>query len=335
MLQLGYTLSSEEFPASELVKQAKMAEDAGFSFATISDHYHPWTHGQGNSPFAWSTLGAIAHATERIRVGTGVTCPTMRVHPAIIAQAAATVTSLMPGRFMLGVGTGENLNEHIAAARWPSPTVRIEMLSEAVELIRALWRGGWVNHHGRHYQVENARIFSLPEQLPPIYIASASKRTAQLAGRSGDGIICTQPNAQTIQAFEQAGGASKPRFGQLTVCYARDEKQARQLALKQWPNAAITGQATTELPLPKHFEQLAELVTEDTIAKSVVCGPDAKKHLDAIREFADAGFDHVFVHQIGPDQKGFADFYRAEVLPEIRQMSANGASAHASAQPGA
>jgi G6PDH family F420-dependent oxidoreductase len=335
MLEIGYTPSSEEFSARELVNQAKIAEHAGFSFITISDHYHPWTHGQGNSPFVWSTLGAIAEATERIRVGTAVTCPTVRIHPAIIAQAAATVASLMPGRFMLGVGTGENLNEHICTARWPSPTVRIEMLAEAIDLIRTLWRGGWVNHHGRHFQVENARIFSLPQQLPPIYIASAAKRTAQLAGRSGDGIICTQPDAQTIQAFEQAGGASKPRFGQLTVCYASDEKQARQLALKQWPNAAITGQATTELPLPRHFEQLAQLVTEDAIAKSVVCGPDTKKHLNAIREFADAGFDHVFVHQIGPDQKAFADFYRAEVLPEIRQMSTNGASAHASAQPGA
>jgi len=323
MVTLGYSLSSEEHPANELVKHAKMAEDAGFSFAMISDHYHPWTHKQGHSPFVWSVLGAIASATERIPIGTAVTCPTVRIHPGIIAQAAATVASMMPGRFMLGLGSGEKLNEHIFGSRWPAAGVRIEMLAEAVEVINNLWRGGWQNHHGRHYTVENARIFSLPDKLPPVYIASACARSARLAAKC-DGIICTQPNSSTIESFEQAGGKGKPRFGQLTVCWARDETQARKQALEQWPNAAISGQSSFELPLPRHYEELAKRVTESEIGSSVICGPDPKKHLDAIREFADAGFDHVFVHQVGRDQKGFAEFYRSEIIPAIREMSTNG-----------
>jgi G6PDH family F420-dependent oxidoreductase len=324
MLALGYSLSSEEHPADKLVQQAKMAEEAGFDFAMISDHFHPWTHTQGNSPFVWSVLGAISRVIDRIPIGTAVTCPTVRIHPAIIAQASATIASMMPGRFMLGLGTGENLNEHIVGTRWPAAGKRIQMLAEAIEIINKLWRGGWQNHTGKYYTVENARIFSLPEQLPPILIASACKRTAQLAARQGQGIICTKPNPSTIEAFEQAGGKGKPRFGQLTVCWSRDEAQARKYTLEMWPNAAVTGQASFELPLPRHYEELSKRVTPDEIASSVVCGPNPKKHLDAIREFADAGFDHVFVHQVGHDQKGFADFYRSEILPELKRGIAAG-----------
>jgi G6PDH family F420-dependent oxidoreductase len=239
---------------------------------------------------------------------------------------------MMPGRFMLGLGTGEKLNEHIFGSRWPAAGVRIEMLGEAVEIITALWQGGWQNHHGRHYTVENARIFSLPDKLPPIYIAAACARTARVAGGKCDGIICTQPNPSTIEAFEQAGGKGKPRFGQLTVCWARDEAQARKQALEQWPNAAISGQASFELPLPRHYEELSKRLTEGDIAGSVICGPDPKKHLDAIREFTNAGFDHVFVHQVGHDQQGFADFYRSEIIPELRQITANGRARHNGAE---
>jgi G6PDH family F420-dependent oxidoreductase len=269
-------------------------------------------------------LGGIAQATETIPIGTAVTCPTVRIHPGIIAQAAATVASMMPGRFMLGLGTGENLNEHIFGSRWPAPGKRLEMLAEAVEVIQKLWRGGWQSHQGRHYTIENARIFSLPEQLPPILVASASTRSAQLAGRLAQGIISTKPNPSTIQAFEEAGGRSKPRFGQLTVCWAPNEAQAVRQALEQWPNAAIPGQAGFELPLPRHYEELAQVVSEGQIAENVICGPDPQKHLDAIREYVDAGFDHVFVHQVGPEQKGFVDFYRSEILPELRPLKSDG-----------
>lgn len=324
MLALGYSISSEEHPANQLVKQAKMAEDAGFSFAMISDHFHPWTHRQGNSPFVWSVLGAIAKVTERIPIGTAVTCPTVRIHPGIIAQASATVAAMMPGRFMLGLGSGENLNEHIFGNRWPAPGRRIEMLAEAVEVIQKLWHGGWQNHRGRYYTVENARIFSLPDQSPPILIASACERSAKLAGSLAQGIISTKPNRSTVETFNRAGGNNKPRFGQLTVCWARDEMQARHQALEIWPNAAISGQSSFELPLPRHFEELAKTATEDQIAGSIVCGPDPKKHLAAIREYSEAGFDHVFVHQVGPDQRSFVDFYRSEILPELRGMAADG-----------
>jgi G6PDH family F420-dependent oxidoreductase len=325
MLELGFSISSEEHPANELVRQAKTAEQAGFSFAMISDHFHPWTHKQGNSPFVWSVLGAIAAATDSIQVGTAVTCPTVRIHPGIVAQAAATVASMMPGRFMLGVGSGENLNEHIFGARWPAPGVRIEILEEAVQMIQQLWRGDWQNHSGKHYTVENARIFSLPEQPPPILIAASSARSAQLAGRLGQGLVCTQPNRDMVKAFEDAGGRGKPRYGQLTVCWARSEDDARKTAMEIWPNAAITGQATTELPLPRHFEQLASLVKEDDIAESVICGPSPERHIKAIREFEEAGFDHVFVHQIGYQQAEFAEFYRREIIPEFRRTDSQGA----------
>lgn len=334
MLELGFSISSEEHPANELVRQARAAEQAGFSFAMISDHFHPWTHKQGNSPFAWSVLGAIAATTDSIKVGTAVTCPTVRIHPGIVAQAAATVASMMPGRFMLGVGSGENLNEHIFGGRWPAPGVRIEMLEEAVRVIQQLWRGGWQNHSGKHYTVENARIFSLPEQPPPILIAASSERSARLAGRLGQGLICTKPNKKTVAAFEDAGGRGKPRYGQLTVCWARGEEEARRTAMEIWPNAAISGQATNELPLPLHFEQLAKLVKEQDIEESVICGPRAERHLEAIREFERAGFDHVFVHQIGHQQAEFTEFYRREILPELRRTDSRdslreGAGQHA------
>ena len=332
MLELGFSISSEEHQAAELVRQAKAAETAGFSFAMISDHFHPWTHKQGNSPFVWSVLGAIAATTDSIKVGTAVTCPTMRIHPGIIAQAASTVASMMTGRFMLGVGSGENLNEHIFGARWPAPGVRIEMLEEAVRLIQQLWRGGWQNHSGKYYTVENARIFSLPEQPPPILIAAASERSARLAGKLGHGLICTQPNRKTIKAFEDAGGSGKPRYGQIAVCWARNEEEARRTAMEIWPNAAISGQATNELPLPLHFEQLAKLVKQEDIGQSVICGPRPERHIEAIREFERAGFDHVFVHQIGYQQAEFTDFYRREIIPEFRRTDSENSSRHESAE---
>ena len=313
MIELGYALSSEEHPPVEIVKLARAAEDAGFSFALISDHFHPWTDRQGESGFVWSMIGAIAHATERLRLGTGVTCPTMRVHPAIVAQAAATCASLMPGRFFLGVGTGEALNEHIFADRWPSPQERLAMLEEAVGLIRELWGGDLVSHDGKHYVVDRARIYSLPNELPPIYVAAAAPDAAELAGRIGDGLVSTSPEREIVQTFESAGGGG-PRYGQLTVCYAESEDEAVQTALEWWPNAALKGPLGQELALPSMFEASAEMVDEEAIADAVVCGPDADLHRKKIREFEDAGFDHVYIHQVGLDQDGFMRFYAEEIL---------------------
>jgi G6PDH family F420-dependent oxidoreductase len=321
MISLGYKLSSEEQSAADLVRYAQMAQDTGFSFALISDHYHPWIERQGQSPFVWSALGAIAQATQRLTVGTAVTCPTVRIHPAVIAQAAATTATLMPGRFFLGVGTGENLNEHVVGQGWPETEIRQARLEEAIEIIRLLWKGGNQSYHGRHFTVENARLFSLPDTPPPLYVAVGGPRSADLAGRLGDGMVGTDPQASLLTAFDRAGGAGKPRYGELTVCWAKNEATARRTAREQWPTSAMESNLSWELPLPEHFEAVAELVTEDQVAESIVCGPDPARHLAAIRKYAAAGYDHVCIHQVGKDQKGFFEFYAEEILPQLKSVS--------------
>jgi coenzyme F420-dependent glucose-6-phosphate dehydrogenase len=317
MTTLGYSLSSEEFDAPTLVAQAERAERAGFSFAGISDHFHPWVDAQGESPFVWGTLGAIAARTERLELITGVTCPTQRIHPAVVAQAAATVAQLMPGRFSLGVGTGENLNEHVTGERWPSTVERQDRLAEAIEVIRALWEGELTSHRGEHYRVENARIYSMPEEPPPLLVAVAGSRSVELAAEHGDGIIGTAPIAQSVKQFRDEGGEGKSTYGQLHVCWAEDEAEARKTAHRIWPNAAITGGYMLEMTIPARFEEAAENVREEDVAEAVVCGPDPERHRAAIQEYVDAGYDHVYVHQIGDDQEGFFNFYEREILPHF------------------
>ena len=317
-MEIGYSLSSEEHPPRELARHARQAEHAGFEFALISDHFHPWTDRQGQSPFVWSVIGAIAVTTERLRLGTAVTCPTIRTHPAIVAQAAATAGSLMPGRFFLGVGTGENLNEHILGDRWPSPDERRAMLTEAVEIIRGLWEGHLFSYDGAYYTVDRARIYTLPEEAVPIVVAASGPKAATLAGEIGDGLISTAPEQELVDTFLESGGRG-PRYGQLTVCWAASEAEARRTALEWWPNAGLKGPLSQELALPNHFEEAAAMVTEDGIAEEVLCGPDLDAHLQKIQAFADAGFDHVYVHQIGPDQTGFVDAY-VDVLAEARKL---------------
>jgi coenzyme F420-dependent glucose-6-phosphate dehydrogenase len=314
---IGYSLSTEEHAPGDLVRYARRAEETGFAYAMISDHFHPWIDAQGNSGFVWSILGAIAQATERLPVGTGVTCPTMRYHPALVAQAAATVAVLMPGRFTLGVGTGEYLNEHILGDRWPPYRMRAAMLEEAVELIRTLWRGEWVTHDGEHYLVENAKLYTLPEQPPPIVVAAGGPRAADLAGRIGDGLINYSPDAEVADGFRAAGGDGKPRYVQLNVCWAEDEADARRTAHRICPNVALEGELGNQLPHPKHYEQAVSMVTEDDVAEVITCGPDPERHAEAIRRCLDAGYDHVHVYQVGPDQEGFFGFYEREILPRF------------------
>jgi coenzyme F420-dependent glucose-6-phosphate dehydrogenase len=317
MVAFGYALSSEEHAPNELVHLARRAEEVGFTFALISDHYHPWIDRQGHSPFVWSVIGGIAQATQRLMVGTGVTCPTIRIHPGIIAQAAATSAAMMPGRFFLGVGTGENLNEHIFGDHWPTHDRREAMLEEAVAIIRLLWQGDTLTYRGVYYTVENARVYTLPDQLPPIFMAASGPRAAEAAGRLADGFITTAPEADLLKCFEGGGGTGKPSYGQLTVCWAQDEASARRLAYEYWPTAAIRGELTQELPTPAHFEQAAKMVREEDVAQAIICGPDPERHIAGIKEFVDAGYDHVYVHQIGPDQEGFFRFYEREVLPKL------------------
>ena len=321
-MELGYAISSEEHRPLDLVGNAARAEEAGFTFALVSDHFHPWIDRQGQSPFVWSVLGGVALATERLVVGTGVTCPTMRIHPAIVAQAAATAASMLPGRFFLGVGTGENLNEHVLGLRWPATEVRREMLDEAVAVMRDLWLGELTSHHGRHYTVENARIYTLPDEPIEVMVAAGGTEAAALAGRIGDGLIGTSPDAQVVDAFDDAGGGGKPRYAQLTVCWAEREGDARRTALEWWPNAALEGPLGQELALPSYFEAASAMVTEDDISKVIVCGPDPEAHAQGIDMYVDAGFTHVYVHQVGPDQEGFLRFYESEILPRYERVPA-------------
>jgi len=320
MLELGYALSSEEHGPRELVDLARRAEAAGFSFALISDHFHPWVSRQGHSPFVWSVIGGIAGATSTLRLGTGVTCPIRRLHPALVAQAAATAGAMMPGRFFLGVGSGEHLNEHIFGEAWPPAETRLEMLEEAIGLIRALWTGESTSETGTFFRVDEARLYTLPDEPPPIYVAASGPASATLAARAGDGLIATSPDSELVEAFRAEAGRRKPRFGQLTVCYAEDAAEAERIAHRYWPTAGLKGKDDLlwELKTPALFEEVVANVRPEDVSNAILCGPDADAHLARIRQYEDAGFDHVYVHQVGPDQAGFFEFYESRVLPELR-----------------
>jgi coenzyme F420-dependent glucose-6-phosphate dehydrogenase len=316
-VRIGYKLCSEERDPIELVRDAKGAEAAGFELAAISDHFHPWTDTQGESPFVWGVLGAISQTTSRITVGTTVTCPTIRIHPAIVAQAAATAAALLPGRFFLGVGTGENLNEHIVGDGWPNATARRDMLAEAVDVIRELWSGEQVTFAGDYYAVDTARIYTLPENLPPIYVAAAGEEAARLAAELGDGLISTAPEESIVRIFREGAEAGAPVLGEMTVCYDEDADRALQTAFEHRPIPAIPGELSQELPLPRHFEQAASAVGPDDLRRKIVAGPDPDPYLEQLRVYAEAGFDTVVLHQAGTDQKAFLGFAADELLPRV------------------
>ena len=322
MVRIGYTLSSEEHGPGDLLLYGRIAEESGFDFLTISDHFHPWTSRQGQSPFVWSVLGGLAVKTEEIPVMTAVTCPTMRIHPAIVAQAAATTASLLPDRFTLGLGTGENLNEHVTGTAWPESGERLDMLEEAIELIRRLWTGDLVTERTPHYTIDRARLYTIPETSPPIAVAASSPAAARLAGRAGDALISTAPEAEIVETFRGAGGEGRPVYGQLTVCYGPDETKAKHEALEWWPNTSVPGEVGLELAEPQHFEEVAELITTEQVAEKVVCGPDARAIVEKVGLFTDAGFDQVFLHQVGPRQEEFLAFAKDELLPALREGSA-------------
>jgi G6PDH family F420-dependent oxidoreductase len=317
-MKIGYFLSSEEFAPGELVRQAQMAEQAGFDGLWISDHFHPWNDEQGHSSFVWSTIGALSQATSRMKVTTAVTCPTVRIHPAVVAQAAATSAVLLDGRFVLGLGSGEALNEHILGGPWPRADERLEMLEEAVQVIRTLWQGGMQSHRGIHYIVENARIYELPEQLPPILISGFGPKATKLAAEIGDGFCTVAPVKEAVESFRSEGGGEKLVAGGMKVCLAADEASARSTAHRLWPNESLPGELSQLLPTPAHFEQAVQLVTEEMVAEEVPCGPDLEPHFEKIREFEDAGFDELYVQQIGPGQERFFETYANEVLPRLR-----------------
>jgi G6PDH family F420-dependent oxidoreductase len=312
-MRIGCFLSCEEFAPGDLVAQARRAEEAGFHALWISDHYHPWNDEQGHSAFVWSAIGAISQVTQ-LPLTTAVTCPTVRIHPAVVAQAAATSSVLLEGRFGLGVGSGEALNEHILGDRWPEADVRLEMLEEAVEVMRALWQGGQHSHRGRHYTVENARVYDLPEQPPPVLVSGFGPKATKLAARIGDGYCTTSPDKDAIDLYRSEGGKGPVQAG-TKVCFMADEDEARATAHRLWPNEALPGELAQVLPTPAHFEQACELVTPDMLVTPV--GPDIEAHVASLNQYLEAGVDELFVQQIGPDQDAFFDTWAREVLPRF------------------
>ncbi|MFN8040155.1 MAG: TIGR03557 family F420-dependent LLM class oxidoreductase [Acidimicrobiales bacterium] len=316
-LQVGLHLSSEEHDARTLVETAAMAEALGFGSCSISDHYHPWADSQGHSPAVWPVVGGIATATDDLEVGTLVTCPILRFHPALVAQAAATAATMAPGRFFLGVGSGERLNEHVLGQHWPTAGVRLRMLEEAVEVIRRLWTGDLVSHHGEFFTVENARLYDVPDEPPPIYVAAAGPVALDLAGRIGDGLVALSPDAEMVETFREKAGADAPVVGMEHVCVAPSVDEALEVVDRWWPHAGVPSALNAELPLPAHFEAAAEPVTADQVRDQMVLGDDVGAHVDLVRRFAEAGFDRLWIHQIGPDQERAARFYVDDVAPAV------------------
>jgi G6PDH family F420-dependent oxidoreductase len=318
MVSIGYFLSCEEFDPQELVRQAQLAEQAGFERLWISDHYHPWNDEQGQSPFVWGVIGALSQACG-LPITTAVTCPTVRLHPAVVAQAAATAAVQCEGRFVLGVGSGEALNEHILGDSWPPADVRLDMLAEAVELIRRLHSGEEVSHEGEYYTVHNARVYTLPPQPVPVYVSGFGPKAAELAGRIGDGFICTKPDRSLVRAFRGAGGGDKPAQAGFKVCWADSEADGVRMVHRLWPNSFLPGELAQVLPTPAHFEQASRLVRPEMVTATVPCGPDPQRHLDSLREYVEAGYDEVYVQQIGPNQFAFFEAWAEHVLPAARR----------------
>ena len=315
-MRLGYKLAAEAFGPKELVRQAIRAEQAGFDFVEISDHFHPWLDVQGHSPYAWNVLSAIAAQTRTLGLATGVTCPTVRYHPAIIAQAAATLAILSDNRFTLGVGSGERLNEHVVGQGFGSVRERHERLREALDIINLLWQGGYQSYEGKHLQLEDARVFDLPDQLPPIAVAAGGRRAAELAATHGSGLFATEPRADLVETFTEHGGKG-PRYAEITVAWAPTEEAAVTEAHRttRW---AVTGwKVMAELPNPVNFEAASATVTEDDVREKFVVGPDPARYAAAVREHLDAGYDHLVLMNAGPDPDGFLDFFATDLRDRL------------------
>ena len=318
-MKIGFKLIAEAYSPQEIVRQAVRAEEVGFDFVEVSDHYHPWLYSQGHSGFAWSMLAAAAVRTERIGLATGVTCPFIRYHPAIVAQAAATTALLSDGRFTLGLGSGERLNEHVVGAGWPSVDVRHQMFREAMEIIRLLWSGGYHSYEGKHLSLEDARVFDLPDTLPDIVVAIGGDRAARLAAELADGVFATEPKPELLQAYSDAGGTG-PRYAEVPLAYARTEQEGAESAHRLFRFGLTGWKVQAELPNPVNFEAATAFVRPDDVREMFGCGPDVARHLAVARQFADAGFDHLALINAGPDVDAFLDFYAAELAAPLRSL---------------
>lgn len=305
MTRFGYTLMTEQSGPRELVKYAVAAETAGFDFEVSSDHYSPWLTEQGHAPYAWTTLGAVAHATERVDLMTYVTCPTLRYHPAVVAQKAATLQILAEGRFTLGLGSGENLNEHVVGAGWPAIGQRQEMLVEAVEIIRALHTGELVDYRGSHFDVESARIWDLPEEGVDIGVAVAGERGMEALAPLADHLIATEPRADLIEGWNAVDGAptigsgGTRAVGQIPICWGPDEEAATKLAHEQFRWFAGGWKVNSDLPTPAGFSGATQFVRPEDVADAIPCGPDLDKIVESVSAFWEAGFTDIALVQVG------------------------------------
>ena len=320
-MRFGYTLMCEQSRPDQLVRDAHIAEAAGFEFATISDHFQPWLAAQGHSPYAWAVLGAVAQATERIELMTTVTCPILRYHPVVVAQKAATVQILSGNRFRLGLGAGERLNEHVVGRGWPSVGTRHRMFAEALQIICALLDGECVNFHGRHFDVDSARLWDLPEERVPIGVAASGPDACRLAGRYGDVLVADEPKPELVERFEAAGGAGKPRVALVALAYGEDRERAVRRAHEQFRWTGLGWKVNADLPNPDAFEGATESVSPAQVAEWISCGPDLAEHVAKIRAFLDAGFDEIALLQIGAEeQEPFIGWAERELLPALRDM---------------
>jgi G6PDH family F420-dependent oxidoreductase len=318
-MKFGYTLMCEQAGPAQLVRDAVGAERAGYDFAVISDHYFPWLEEQGHAPFAWSVLGAVAGATDRLPLMTFVTCPIRRYHPALVAQMSATMALLAPGRFTLGLGAGENLNEHVIGGEWPAVDQRHEMLEEAVEIIRALWSGEQITRRGTFFDAVQARLFDVPETPPPLGIAVSGPASCRIAGEHADVMIAVEPNGALGEAYDAAGGAGKPRYGQQPMSYDTDERAAVTRAHEQFRWFGAGWAVNAELPGPAAFDAASQFVRPEDVAGAMPCGADVDAVVKAVQPWANAGFTHLALLQIGEQaQDGYLDWSERELLPALR-----------------
>jgi G6PDH family F420-dependent oxidoreductase len=318
-MRIGFKLIAEAYSPTEIVAQAVRAEEAGFDFVEVSDHFHPWVSEHEHSGFAFSMLAAIAARTTAIELATGVTCPFLRYHPAVVAQMAATTALLSDGRFTLGVGAGERLNEHVVGRGWPAVTTRHGMLREALEIIRLLWSGGYQSYDGKYLQLEDARVFDLPDEPPIIAVAAGGKEAAQLAAGYGDALFTTEPDADLVSAYQKAGGTGR-RYAEVPLAWAQSEDEAAESARRLFRFGVTGWKVQSELPNPVNFDAATTLVTADHLREQFGCGPDVARHVQVAKQFTEAGYDHLALLNAGPDMNGFFDFFRTDLGPALRSL---------------
>ncbi len=321
MIKFGYKLMTEEHGASALVENARRAEDAGFDFVSISDHFHPWLESQGHAPFAWSVLGAIAATTSRIGITTGLTCPIIRYHPAIIAQAAATIAAMSNDRFTLAIGAGERLNEHVTGARWPSVLERHDMLAEAIQIFRTLWSGGVHTIRLEHFIVDHARLYDAPRQPIPIVVGVSGPHSVALAAEKADGIMATEPKPDLVKGYQSKASRPGPRYAEVTLSYAQNEAVALKIVHDRFRFGALGWSVMSEAPSVESFEAATKFIRPEDLKDSAGLGPDPESHLKAIAKFVDAGFDHIVLTGVGDDQPGFIDFFQRELKPRLATLA--------------